>query len=243
MLDHMSKTSKESLQLKGKKKVTKNDLCTLSWRLAMHSTIIISWIHTDLLFVNPCRSDQAAGCGSWLHERDAAAVRDILDSHTQPIKWPQITRGKTIPTFLMISIMAFMNGQFKSSPTQIFFNTQWSHPWQILKLASSRNNILGNSAFPIFFQIGVSVRVTDLEYHRDVTWLNPTFDGLSKNLKKGQGPRMTIFSMCTVPTSKTLRPWHPQRELNRYVFSSLVCSLQVLSGACLPGEEEQAQRK
>lgn len=46
---------------------------------------------------------------------------------------------------------------------------------------------------PKLHEIGVSVRVTDLEYHRDVTWLNPTFDGLSKNLKKGQGPRMTIF--------------------------------------------------
>ena len=37
------------------------------------------------------------------------------------------------------------------------------------------------------------MRITELEYHGEVTWLNP---GLTKKWKKGQGPAAHIFSKC-----------------------------------------------
>ena len=53
------------------------------------------------------------------------------------------------------------------------------------------------------FQIGVALRITELEYYGDVTWLNPSIDGLARNWKKGQGPRITMFS--TLQTMGTLK--------------------------------------
>lgn len=65
---------------------------------------------------------------------------------------------------------------------------------------------------PKLHEIGVHVRIPELEYYRDVTWLNPSTDGFSKNWKKGQGPRMTIFIFKSSVVLVYLEKKHKRKE-------------------------------
>ena len=42
-------------------------------------------------------------------------------------------------------------------------------------------------------QVGVSVHISQLKYHGEVLWLNPTNEQLARGWKKGQGPATLCF--------------------------------------------------